>query len=761
MTTTVLTVLRIAAAAAFLIVGLLAMGAWISGRERRRGYLALALGCLGLLALGTPIEPLVGHRAIEGSVTIVLLMASAAGLLLYRNSVVRLPRLGAVLATVALVGSTALAFASGLPWTASSASRTSLQQTVADVLIAVWCVCVLEPSYRLFRLAGGLPRVQRARMRSLGIGYAILAGVLLVGVVVAGRVDNTTASIVLEAVALVCVPPFYLSFAPPRMLRRLWRQTEQEDLTRATHDLLLYSPDRKTLARGGLDWAVRLVGGRGGLVADGDSELLALQGMSEPEARELLADRRLRQGSSAPLVGPDGRTAIVEHLPIQSGSGLLVVVSGSLSPAFGSDEAEWLHGYAAALAIALDRVRIAEMAGQTEAELRSARDLAEEANRAKSEFLSRMSHELRTPLTAMIGFAELLLLERLGEVQKRHVQTILKAGDHLLALINDILDIARIEEGRLTMSPEPVRVSSLVREVIELVKPMLTDREVTVTADGVPPELSVIADNQRLKQVLLNLVTNAVKYNRRGGRVDIAASAGHHNARISVADSGPGLGEEELARLFEPFERLSAATSDVEGTGLGLTLSKSLMEAMAGRIGVESTSGKGSTFWVELPLLAGPTADGAHSTDGAASSGDAASKEARLTGVVLYVEDNLSNVRLVEGIVARRPGVRLLAAMQGRIALDLARQHRPDLILMDVHIPDMDGAELLHRFAAEPATASVPVVVISADATPHQAERLLAAGAREYLTKPIRVTTLLAALDRNLGPVPVAAEPEG
>ncbi|MGA8016952.1 MAG: ATP-binding protein, partial [Candidatus Dormiibacterota bacterium] len=292
-------------------------------------------------------------------------------------------------------------------------------------------------------------------------------------------------------------------------------------------------------------------------------------------------------------------------------------------------------------------------------------------------------------------------------------------------------------------------------------KPMLTDREVTVTADGVPPELSVIADNQRLKQVLLNLVTNAVKYNRRGGRVDIAASAGHHNARISVADSGPGLGEEELARLFEPFERLSAATSDVEGTGLGLTLSKSLMEAMAGRIGVESTSGKGSTFWVELPLLAGPTADGAHSTDGAASSGDAASKEARLTGVVLYVEDNLSNVRLVEGIVARRPGVRLLAAMQGRIALDLARQHRPDLILMDVHIPDMDGAELLHRFAAEPATASVPVVVISADATPHQAERLLAAGAREYLTKPIRVTTLLAALDRNLGPVPVAAEPEG
>jgi signal transduction histidine kinase len=228
--------------------------------------------------------------------------------------------------------------------------------------------------------------------------------------------------------------------------------------------------------------------------------------------------------------------------------------------------------------------------------------LAEAANRAKSEFLSRLSHELRTPLTAMIGFADLLLTEPLGPQQEHHVRTILKAGDHLLALVNDILDISRIEEGRLSLSPEPVAVRHLVGEVLDLTRPMAAELETTVRVAGIPEELIVAADHQRLKQVLLNFVSNAIKYNRRGGWVEITAAIGDGSCRIAVQDSGPGLRREEMERLFAPFERLSAATSGVEGTGLGLALSKSLTEAMGGRIGVASRVGKGSTFWVELPL---------------------------------------------------------------------------------------------------------------------------------------------------------------
>ena len=602
MTDLPLRILQIVDAAAFLLIGVLALRDWWRGREGRRGYLAIALGSLGLVALGAGIEPLVGHAATFASVLAVTSMVSAGALVLYRHSVLPLPWWALMLAGLALASATALSFVVGLPVAARpGVAPTPDQKLALDLLLVVWCLAVAEPAYRLARLSVDLPAVQRARMRSIAAGYG---GIMIVAalILVAFTIGGDRLAVALQAFALVCVPPLYAGFAPPGWLRRIWRRPEEDRLRHAIHDLLLYSPDRAALAVRGLDWAIRLVGGGAGLIADAGGELLASQGIFDSEARELVA--RLPLPSPATLVrlrsGP--HTAIVHALPMNAGQGVLVVLAGSLSPTFDAEEADWLAGYTASLSIALDRVRVAELAAETETELRNARDLAEAANRAKSEFLSRLSHELRTPLTAMIGFADLLLTEPLDPQQEHHVRTILKAGDHLLALVNDILDISRIEEGRLSLSPEPVAVRHLVGEVLDLTRPMAAELETTVRVAGIPEELIVAADHQRLKQVLLNFVSNAIKYNRRGGWVEITAAIGDDNCRIAVQDSGPGLRREEMERLFAPFERLSAATSGVEGTGLGLALSKSLTEAMGGRIGVASRVGKGSTFWVELPL---------------------------------------------------------------------------------------------------------------------------------------------------------------
>ena len=744
MTEAALRGLQIAVASAFLLTAVLAFRLWWLRPQRGRAYMAGALGCLGLVALVGAIDPAIDHRSIVSGTVIVLLMASAAGLLLYRHYHVPVPRWGWLLAAGVTLGALALAFGSGLPWAA--AKEAGEQVAAADIFVGIWCLVVLESAYAIFRVSGRLARMQRARMRSLALGYLLIAIVLVASVATSRTAPNTAVGIGLEAAALLCFPPFLTALNPPRLVRRFWRLAEQDRLNAATIDLLVFSPDRATLAARSLEWAIRLVGGGSGVVADAGGALLAVQGMSGPDALALLSDRRLDQTSPVHLNGP--RFAIVQPLLLQEGRGRLVVISEPLSPPFGRDEVEWLGAYAAAIGIGLDRVRVSELQQQLAAELRRARDRAEEANQVKSEFLSRMSHELRTPLTAMIGFAELLQLEHLTDKQARHVKTILKAGDHLLALINDILDIARTEEGRLGLSREPVNVSDTVSEVVDLMRPMAAERKLTVRVASIAAGLSVLADHQRLNQVLLNLVSNAVKYNHQGGLVEIEAAGHEAEVRISVRDSGPGLSDAELSRLFSPFERLSAASTEVEGTGLGLSLSKSLLEAMGGSIGVESAPGKGSTFWFQLPAGNG---------ERVAEIGAGAPPRPRRdeapegpAGIVLYVEDNLSNMRLIDGILERWPGLRLITAMQGRMALDLATRHHPDLVLLDVHIPDMSGIEVLRRLAADPETAGVPVVVLSADATRAQRQSFLAAGAREYLTKPVRVTALLHALERHL-----------
>ncbi len=398
---------------------------------------------------------------------------------------------------------------------------------------------------------------------------------------------------------------------------------------------------------------------------------------------------------------------------------------------------------------ALER-RVAERTAQLEVvnrDLQHAKGEAERANLAKSEFLSRMSHELRTPLNAVLGFAQVLGMDELDPRQKKSVNRIYDAGRHLLTLINEVLDIARIESGRLSVSPEPVHVGEVVRETADVIQPLAAQRKIQLHVDeGTLGDRHIRADRQRITQVLLNLLSNAVKYNHAGGSVTVACAAVGERLQIRVSDTGPGIDPTQVERLFTPFERLGAEYSQVEGTGLGLALSKRLVEVMGGATGVESVLGQGSTFWVELPLMEGPVERLKRVGTGPLEPSPLADQ----AKTVLYVEDNLSNFKLVEEILTHRPMLRLLTAMQGRLSLDLAREHHPDLILLDLDLPDMHGSRVLAALQAEAQTQSIPVVIISADATPHQIERLLAAGARAYLTKPLDVKHFLQLVDEVL-----------
>lgn len=413
------------------------------------------------------------------------------------------------------------------------------------------------------------------------------------------------------------------------------------------------------------------------------------------------------------------------------------------------------------LADALESV--GNMLARQQGELTASRDSALAATRAKDEFLSRTSHELRTPLSAIIGFGQLLQMEDLSDDDRESVDHIVRAGRHLLSLINEVLDIAKIETGVVSLSVEPVQLADVVDEAVALVGGQVEEREITVSV-AVPPDLVVHADRQRLEQIVLNLLTNAVKYNTHGGRVDVAAAVvapvanevtdggaptapSPHDAdrvRLSVTDTGPGIAGDEIARLFEPFERLDAAARGIDGTGVGLALSKALTEAMGGEIGVQSTVGEGSTFWCDFDRADAAATPAAPTTERPGTDDRPPAKDG---SIVLYVEDNVANQHLVSRVLRDRPE-HLEVVAEGRRALDFARRVRPAAVLLDLHLPDMHGYDVLTRLKADPATADIPVVIVSADATGHTREQLSRAGAFRYLTKPVDVGELRDVLDR-------------
>lgn len=370
---------------------------------------------------------------------------------------------------------------------------------------------------------------------------------------------------------------------------------------------------------------------------------------------------------------------------------------------------------------------------------------AQAASRAKTDFLSRTSHELRTPLNAILGFAQLLEVDLNETPAASKVTHILNAGRHLLTLIDEVLDIARIEAGELKLAQVPVSLQPLLAEACALVAPLAAQHGIGLEYSAVAPEYAALADRQRLLQVLLNLLSNAIKYNRAGGWVRLSVLVQQGRARIEVRDSGVGIAAALLPRLFTPFDRLDAALNGTEGTGLGLTVSRQLIENMGGSIEVESREGVGSVFTLSLALaeaaLPTMTAPLRQITAPVLAGTQRALR-------VLCIEDNASNLALIEALLERRPQWQMSSAKTGREGLRCARELTPDLILLDLHLPDTRGDSVLAELRAQAALQNTPIVMVSADALPATIERLLAAGAHDYLTKPLEIPRFLALLDR-------------
>ena len=386
-----------------------------------------------------------------------------------------------------------------------------------------------------------------------------------------------------------------------------------------------------------------------------------------------------------------------------------------------------------------------------ESKLNDAMAAAEKANRAKTDFLSGMSHELRTPLNAVLGFAQLMESGSPPPTvsQKRNLDQILKAGWYLLDLINEVLDLSLIESGKVTLSREPVLLSEVMLECRAMIEPQAHKRGIGMKFPRFDVAYFVKADRTRIKQVLINLLFNAIKYNKPGGAVSVEYSlTSPDSIRISVRDTGFGLAPEQLAKLFQPFNRLGKEAGAEEGTGIGLVVTKRLVELMGGNIGVDSTVGVGSVFWIEMNLTGAPEfatreAESTVLTQPRAPDGVP-------TRTLLYVEDNPANLELVEQLIARRPDLRLLSAADGDLGIEFARAYQPEVILMDINLPGISGITALKVLRADPSTAHIPIIALSANAVPHDIEKAIDAGFFNYLTKPIKVEQFMEALDLAL-----------
>jgi PAS domain S-box-containing protein len=437
--------------------------------------------------------------------------------------------------------------------------------------------------------------------------------------------------------------------------------------------------------------------------------------------RRAIAERRAFRGLRYRYHRPDGT---IGWISIRGG------------PVFGADGK--FQGYRGAAREITQRMR-------NEQELREAKEAADAANRAKSDFLSNMSHELRTPLNAILGFGQLLKYnpkEPLTETQTTNVDIILKGGQHLLTLITEILDLAKIEAGKVTLSIEDVSARALFDDVRTMIAPTAEKSKIALDIAAPEPDIRIRADHTRAKQVLLNLVSNAVKYNFEGGRVSVKiAVISGDRARIDVADTGPGIAPDKQLELFQPFNRLGAEATGIEGTGIGLALSKKLVEMMDGAIGFKSEIGVGSTFWIEWPLSAGRDKP---EPKGQSGSLPGSGEEAPFPGgTILYVEDNPENLRLMELIFERIEGVTLLSADNAELGLLIAEQRKPDMIIMDINLPGMNGFEALERLKSHTRTSAIPVVALSANATAQDIAKGAQSGFFRYLTKPVDVVQLL------------------
>ena len=489
-----------------------------------------------------------------------------------------------------------------------------------------------------------------------------------------------------------------------------------------------------------------------GIITDVNKQMEALTGCTRDELigapfKNYFTDPE-RAETSIKLVLRNKKITDYE-LTVLARDGKQTVVSYNATTFYDRDRR--LQGMFAAARDVTERKRLDQVLQEKNAELESARSVAERANLAKSEFLSSMSHELRSPLNAILGFAQLLESDSPPPppAQQESIAQILQAGWHLLKLINEILDLAKIESGQVPLSEEPVSLAEVMRECRGMTEPQAQQRDIRMSFPQFDIPYFVHADRTRVKQVLLNLISNAIKYNIKQGTVEVTcAESAPGRIRVSIRDTGAGLYPEQLTHLFQPFNRLGQEGGDEEGTGIGLVVAKRLVERMGGVIGVESTLGTGSVFWFELIAVAAPQLPA--EANGAVALAPAHAPRGARLNTLLYVEDNPANLKLVQQIIARHPGMCLLSAVNGNLGIQLARDNQPDVILMDINLPGISGFEALQILRSDPATAHIPVIAISANAMPRDIKKGLQAGFFRYITKPIKVSEFMEALDLAL-----------
>ena len=693
------------------------------------GSVALSLG--GSLALERLLSD---PPAWAAKALLVLLLSFPYLSFRFTGSFRPLPRWLEVVAALAAAGVTAatavLPAADPLGWRWAGAY-------LGGVLL-YWLVLSLTTMVRLWRAGHGQPTVARRRMRLMSLATGVLAAALLLSALPA---PSPLVVLAVHCGALLSAIGFGLGFSPPKLVRLSWRHAEEQELQRGMMAILRATTPEE-VARELLPPTTRIVGGAGAALVDPGGVVAASYG-DAPEIGTPVAD-----SLSSPRQGHGGQQA--ETVPLGQRWGQLVVWTSRYTPFFGRSETDLLRTMGAVASLALERSQLLEEERARRAAVEHAQQQAERAreeanlaNTAKSEFLSRMSHELRTPLNAILGFGQLLELSPLDADDREGVQHVLKAGRHLLALIDDVLDLSRIEAGTLTISVEPVHAGHLAEDSLALIRPLADHRSITLHFDAGACDRYVQTDRQRCRQVLLNLLSNAVKYNSNGGEVHMRCEGGPDGSvRLAVRDTGPGIDAARQQRLFEPFDRLGAETTGVEGTGLGLALTKQLVERLGGSIGVQSAPGQGTIFWVDLPAAECPTDDAGDSPQPA----PAPATDARAR-TLLLVEDNLANLRVVEAMLRQRPGVSVLPAMQGTLATELAVQHQPDAIVLDLHLPDVPGRQVLQRLRADPRTRNIPVIIASADATSGRIRQLQEEGAFAFVTKPLELVTFLQVVD--------------
>ena len=524
-------------------------------------------------------------------------------------------------------------------------------------------------------------------------------------------------------------------------------QAEQKKLDQRLRDQQFYT---RSLIESNID--ALMTTDPAGIISDVNKQMETLTGCTRDELigapfKNYFTDPQ-RAEAGIRLVLSENKVTNYE-LTARARDGKETVVSYNATTFYDRDRT--LQGVFAAARDVTERRILDQALQETNVALEAARLVAEKANLAKSDFLSSMSHELRSPLNAILGFAQLLEsgVPTPTPAQKESVDQILQAGWYLLELINEILDLALIESGKLSLSPEPVSLGDVLGDCQAMIEPQAHKSGIRVSFPRFDAPCFVAADRTRTKQVFINLLSNAIKYNRAGGTVDVECRpSASGRIRISVRDSGAGLSPEKLAQLFQPFNRLGQESGAEEGTGIGLVVSKRLVELMSGEIGAQSEVGAGSVFWIELNTAAAPEV-------GAVADDRSVSAPARLAGdapqrTVLCVEDNPANLKLVEKLLERRPDIRLLSARDGLQGVHLARSARPDVILMDINLPGVSGIQALKLLTEDGATSSIPVVALSANAMPRDIAMGLEAGFFSYLTKPIRVGEFMETLDEAL-----------